>query len=112
MRFLCVSDQIDPFIYSDSAKERYSDVDAILCAGDLPMDYIDFIVTTINKPTFFVFGNHNLSEFRYYNNSKTSPIPLQQGSITDMSHNHGGDYVSNRIIRCKRLSFTDSLGRN
>ena len=58
MKILCVSDQIDPLIYTNSLKQRYSDVDIVLSAGDLPLDYLDFIMSTLNKPVFFVFGNH------------------------------------------------------
>jgi Icc-related predicted phosphoesterase len=58
MKILCVSDQIDPLVYSNSIKKRFADVDMILGAGDLPLDYLDFIVTNLNKPLLFVFGNH------------------------------------------------------
>jgi Icc-related predicted phosphoesterase len=34
----------------------------ILGAGDLPLDYLDFIVTNLNKPLFFIFGNHHAAE--------------------------------------------------
>ena len=63
MKILCVSDEIDPLIYNSSVKQVFGDIDVVLCAGDLPMDYIDFIVSTLNKPTYFVFGNHNLKEY-------------------------------------------------
>jgi Icc-related predicted phosphoesterase len=66
MKILCVSDQIDPLIYTGSIRQRYADVDLILAAGDLPMDYLDFIVSTMNKPMFFVFGNHHTNELKYY----------------------------------------------
>ncbi|MBQ3980557.1 MAG: metallophosphoesterase, partial [Treponema sp.] len=66
MKFLCVSDQVDPLVYSTTVKERYSDIDAVLCAGDLSMEYMDFIVDALGKPTFFIFGNHDLSEFHLY----------------------------------------------
>jgi Icc-related predicted phosphoesterase len=59
MKILCVSDQIDPLVYSNSIKDRFADVDMILGAGDLPMDYLDFIVTNLNKPLLFIFGNHH-----------------------------------------------------
>jgi len=62
MKILCVSDQIDPLVYSTSIKERFADVDFILSAGDLPLDYLEFIVSSLNKPLFFVFGNHNIKE--------------------------------------------------
>jgi Icc-related predicted phosphoesterase len=66
MKILCVSDQIDPLVYTSTIRERFSDVDMVLCAGDLPLDYLDFIVSSLNKPLFFVFGNHNLDHFDYY----------------------------------------------
>jgi Icc-related predicted phosphoesterase len=59
VKILCVSDHIDPLVYSNSIKHRFADVDMILSAGDLPMDYLDFIVTNLNKPLLFVFGNHH-----------------------------------------------------
>ncbi|GHU59751.1 metallophosphoesterase [Spirochaetia bacterium] len=66
MKILCVSDQIDPLVYSASIKERFSDIDMVLSAGDLPMDYLEYIVSTLNKPLLFVFGNHNLKEYGHY----------------------------------------------
>jgi Icc-related predicted phosphoesterase len=62
MKILCISDQIDPLVYSDSIKKRFADIDFILCAGDLPLDYLDFIVSSLNKPLFFVFGNHHVEK--------------------------------------------------
>ena len=62
MKILCISDQIDPLVYSNSIKDRFSGVDLILCAGDLPLDYLDFIVSSLNKPLVFVFGNHHVEK--------------------------------------------------
>jgi len=59
MKILCVSDQIDPLVYTNSIKNRFADVDIILSAGDLPLDYLEFIVSSLNKPLLFVFGNHH-----------------------------------------------------
>ena len=61
MKILCVSDQIDPLVYSASIKKRFADIDMILGAGDLPLDYLDFIVSSLNKPMFYVFGNHHVA---------------------------------------------------
>jgi Icc-related predicted phosphoesterase len=66
MKILCVADQIDPLVYTSTIRNRFSDVEMVLCAGDLPMDYLDFIVSSLNKPLFFVFGNHDLEHFDYY----------------------------------------------
>jgi Icc-related predicted phosphoesterase len=59
MKILCISDQIDPLVYSDSIKTRFADVDMILGAGDLPAEYLDFIVSNLNRPLFYILGNHH-----------------------------------------------------
>ncbi len=60
MKVLCIADHVDPFIYSANLKSRFADVDIVLSAGDLALEYYDFIVSTLNKPLLFVFGNHHL----------------------------------------------------
>lgn len=74
MKILCISDQIDPQIYSPRIKERFADVDLILAAGDLPLDYFDFIISTLNKPLFFVFGNHHTEDLRHYRKVWNDPM--------------------------------------
>ncbi len=59
MKILCVADQIDPIVYSTRMKERFSDIDFVLSAGDLPMEYIGFISSMLNKPILYVAGNHD-----------------------------------------------------
>ncbi|MDR2552568.1 MAG: metallophosphoesterase [Treponema sp.] len=68
MKILCIADQIDPLVYSSSIKTRYRDVDLVLSAGDLPLDYLDFVVSSLNCPLLFVFGNHHTSEYNSYRN--------------------------------------------
>ena len=60
MKLLCIADHVDPLIYSTGLKTRHGNVDLVLSAGDLTLDYYDFIVSTLNKPLYFVFGNHHL----------------------------------------------------
>ena len=74
MKILCISDHIDPQVYSPQIKERFSDVDLILAAGDLPLDYLDFIISTLNKPLFFVFGNHHTEDLRHYKTVWNDPM--------------------------------------
>jgi hypothetical protein len=66
MKILCIADHVDPFIYSSGLKQRYGKVDMVLSAGDLTLGYYDFIVSTLNKPLFFVFGNHHLEHRAEY----------------------------------------------
>jgi Icc-related predicted phosphoesterase len=72
MRLLCVADHVDPVIYSNGLKTRFGNVDMVLSAGDLKLEYYDFIVSTLNKPLFFVYGNHHLE------GRKGSDAPLER----------------------------------
>lgn len=99
MRILCVSDQIDPLVYSGSIKERFADVDLVLSAGDLPMEYLGFIVSTLNKPLLFVFGNHNLNELAYYRPSYEDQY-AHAGSPFDQTYGTSGAiYLGFKIKR-------------
>ena len=62
MRILCISDQVDPLVYSPRMRERFKDVDLVLSAGDLPPEYLGFITSMLNKDLVFVMGNHDLGE--------------------------------------------------
>lgn len=65
-KILCVSDQIDPVVYDKNIADRFKDIDFIISAGDLPMEYLDFIQASLKKPLFFVFGSHYLKALTYY----------------------------------------------
>ena len=63
MRFLTVSDEVVPAIYSLSIKDRFPDVQTILGCGDLPAYYLEFIVTMLGRPCYYVEGNHDDVEY-------------------------------------------------
>ncbi|MDR2471603.1 MAG: metallophosphoesterase [Treponema sp.] len=87
MKILCVADQIDPLVYSPSIKTRFRDVDLVLSAGDLPLDYLDFVVSSLNCPLLFVFGNHNLEEYETCRkNSRNSPLFFREKNTPVMVH--------------------------
>lgn len=98
MKILCVSDQIDPLVYSSAAKEYFKDIDLVLCAGDLPMEYIDYIVSVLNKPTYFVFGNHNLEEFGFYHKQYETGAP-NMGIDKSLEHAHGASYAGFKVLK-------------
>ncbi len=58
MRSLVITDEVMPQLYAQSLKQRVGNVDLIISCGDLPFYYIEFIVSTLNKPCYYVFGNH------------------------------------------------------
>lgn len=106
MKILCVSDYVDPLIYNQQVKKIFPDIDGILCAGDLPMDYVDFIVSVFNKPTYFIFGNHNLKEFSYYHKTNNS-MPGNMNKDAEMSHGHGAKYLGFKSSIEYDLQYTD-----
>ena len=106
MKILCISDQVDPLIYTNSVKERFNDVDIVLCAGDLPMEYIDFVVSSLNKPTYFIFGNHNLQEYKFYHDKDKFQVNDQY----EMQHSHGATYAGFKVIRENNLLIVGVSG--
>jgi hypothetical protein len=58
MRVLAVSDKVEPVIYSPGIKERVGQIDLILSCGDLPFYYMEYIVSMLNRPSYYVYGNH------------------------------------------------------
>jgi Icc-related predicted phosphoesterase len=69
MKFLCVAEHIDSFVFSKHIKERFPNIDAVLCAGDVPLEYIDYLASAFEKPVFYVVGDHH-----FYTETKQLPI--------------------------------------
>ena len=107
MKILCVSDYVDPLIYNQNVKEIFPDIDAIICAGDLPMDYIDFIVSVFNKPTYFIFGNHNLKDFGFYH--KIDSPQGQQEYMERKHHGSGAKYMGFKTSVENIFTIKDSV---
>lgn len=59
IRILSLSDQVVDRLYSPYVKNIFSDVDLILSCGDLPYYYLEYILDMLNKPMYFVHGNHD-----------------------------------------------------
>ncbi|HEY9076355.1 MAG TPA: metallophosphoesterase [Anaerolineaceae bacterium] len=58
MKILALSDEEDSLVYSPRIRERYSEVDLIISCGDLPLDYLEYVISMLDKPAYFVLGNH------------------------------------------------------
>lgn len=56
---LVVSDTIIPILYSPLLVERFPDIGLLIGCGDLPYYYLEYLVSTLNAPLFFVRGNHD-----------------------------------------------------
>jgi Icc-related predicted phosphoesterase len=99
MKILCVSDNKDPFIYTNSIRQRFKDIDLILSSGDLDLDYYEFLVSTLNKPLLFVFGNHNLQDISKYRH-EYAPAHLHLTFEHLTSTSNGLVYVGGK---CRRI---------
>jgi hypothetical protein len=58
MKVLSLSDVVISRIYSPQVRALFGDVDLVLGCGDLPYYYIEFITSMLDRPTFYVRGNH------------------------------------------------------
>ncbi|HLF90706.1 MAG TPA: metallophosphoesterase [Anaerolineales bacterium] len=64
MKILAVSDVVLELLYSPLIRERFPDVDMVISCGDLPYYYLEYILTALDIPLFFVRGNHaNVVEY-------------------------------------------------
>lgn len=58
VRVLAVSDEVDQRIYSTTVRDRMGDVDLVIGCGDVPSSYLEFLVDALNRPVYYVLGNH------------------------------------------------------
>ena len=58
MKILAISDVVADLVQSPLIAQRFKDVDLVLSCGDLPFEYLEYVVTMLCKPLFYVSGNH------------------------------------------------------
>lgn len=56
---LVVGDEANPALERAVARGAFADVDLILSCGDLPYDYLEYLVDALDVPLLFVHGNHD-----------------------------------------------------
>jgi Icc-related predicted phosphoesterase len=59
VKILAVSDQVVERIYALASNGSFRGVELILGCGDLPYTYLEYLVTLLNVPLFYVPGNHD-----------------------------------------------------
>ncbi len=59
MKILAVSDQVVERLYGLVSQGHFAGVEMILGCGDLPYSYLEYIVSLLNVPLFYVPGNHD-----------------------------------------------------
>ena len=79
-KILAVTDQVVDSLHSPNVKNRFGDVDLIISCGDLPYGYLDYLVTVLGKPLYFVHGNHD-RDYEYTETGRRYLAP--QGATVD-----------------------------
>ena len=74
IRVLAVSDQVDPRIHSATVRERNPGVQLVFGCGDVPASYLEFLADAIDRPVYFVFGNHVEEATRHPSGSLSQPM--------------------------------------
>ena len=80
LKILAVSDQAVDALHSPNVKKRFEDADLIISCGDLPYGYLDYLVTVLGKPLYFVHGNHD-RDYEYTENGRRYLAPLGATSL-------------------------------
>ncbi len=58
MRILAVSDTVISSLYHPKLLEVFGRIDLVISCGDLPYAYVEYLVSKLDVPTFYVRGNH------------------------------------------------------
>jgi Icc-related predicted phosphoesterase len=54
-------------------RDKCDEVDIVISCGDLPVDYLEYIASTLNKPSYFVHGNHDAQSSSAEDKQKNAP---------------------------------------
>ena len=60
IKILTVSDVIDSTLKQPSDTGEFTDIDLIISCGDLPPEYLTFLVDSLKAPLYYVSGNHDI----------------------------------------------------
>jgi uncharacterized protein len=59
VKILCVSDRVEQMLHGPSLNSYAEGVEAVISCGDLPFDYLEYIITFLGVPVYYVLGNHD-----------------------------------------------------
>lgn len=58
MKILGLADVEAPSVYNPNVKNRFPDIDLVVSCGDLRPAYLEFVVSMLDLPLYYVHGNH------------------------------------------------------
>jgi len=83
-----VSDEVSPALERALPGNRFGKVDLILSCGDLPYDYLEYLVDAFDVPLLYVHGNHD------------RPVEAEGRVITAPQ---GATSVEDRVVKARGL---------
>jgi len=90
MEILTVSDRECFRVYSNKIKDRFKNVDLAIGCGDLSYFYLEYIISSLDIPLYYIHGNH-AKEIEYgcdgYRKSPWGAIDLHKKVIHDKKTN-------------------------
>ncbi len=81
LKILSISDVELDYLYNAQVITRFKDVDMVISCGDLSHYYLEYIITMLNRPLYYVYGNHTQT--------------LEEGRLNP----HGGTNLHRRTCR-------------
>src|SRR6202034_2772940 len=101
VRVLAVSDEVDDALLADAGAAR--GIALILACGDLPLEYLGWLMNRLDVPLAFVPGNHDpdLSGYR----SSRAGLTLRAGMPARAPWPEGAVDADGRIVEAAGLSF-------
>jgi uncharacterized protein len=62
VKILAISDVVEPVLYGKNLSSYAADAEAVVSCGDLPFEYLEYVVTISGVPLYYVRGNHDPAE--------------------------------------------------
>lgn len=95
MKILAVADEIDESIFGDKLDSLRPDL--VVSCGDLPFDYLEYVVSRVDVPLLYVLGNHDpglaAPNTPWMSLQQEGPVPGPQGC----------DNVDGRVVEVRGL---------
>lgn len=87
MKALVVSDAVSEVLYSPEVRSVCAGIDVVLSCGDLPYEYLEYIVTSVDVPLLYVRGNHDGTLLRADGRESRGP--------------EGAESIDGRVVRVR-----------
>ena len=89
LKVLALSDKISAYVYSTQIRSRFKDIDLVIGCGDVEYYYLEFVISALDSPLFYVRGNHDR--------------PIEISNIGQRTAPMGGYDLHRRVIQHRGL---------